>query len=324
MGHFKIKNVTDFKDIKVGDKVEESDYSTLTSDDKFIQMEYVSENEKESKYAVKPGVWAIKSTQMGLLLVETSFTQDNILETFASTEDISKRIDCFFRKVDRYKVHGFEVARRGMLLYGIAGSGKSTTITKAVRTYGSDGKTAIIIWHTDRIEAGHVKSFMKNFDYQGVERVILVIEDIGGVESDRHGYDSESSLLSLLDNQEKTFTIPTLIIATTNHPDRFLANLTNRPGRFDDKIEVGYPKAPERQALMTFFAKELATDDVLKLIGSNSCNEFSPAHIKEIVIRADLYDKSIKDVILDMTKEIELYKKAFTKQGSSMRIIDDD
>jgi hypothetical protein len=42
--------------------------------------------------------------------------------------------------------------------------------------------------------------------------------------------------------------------------------------------------------------------------------EFSPAHIKEAVIRSEIYDRPLHVVIDEMLKEIDLYKKAFSKR----------
>jgi len=40
-------------------------------------------------------------------------------------------------------------------------------------------------------------------EYDGVDKLILVVEDIGGVEQKEVSRPSDSSLLSLLDNQKK-------------------------------------------------------------------------------------------------------------------------
>ena len=47
-----------------------------------------------------------------------------------------------------------------------------------------------------------------------------------------------------------------------------------------------------------------------------SCKEFSPAHIKECIIRAAIYDKTLIETIKEVSQEIEKYKKAFSKQKS--------
>jgi hypothetical protein len=192
-------------------------------------------------------------------------------------------------------------------------TGKSTAITKVANKYTADGKTSVIIWHTDKFEAYQVKDFIKSFEYVGVEKIILIAEDIGGIEVEAAKMKSDSSLLSLLDNQEKTFKIPTFILATTNYPANFMGNLTNRPNRFDDKIEVGYPTSEQRSALLQFFGKEMATENALKSIATNKAKEFSPAHIREVVIRAKIYDKTLDEVIIEMIQEIENYKNLFEK-----------
>lgn len=317
MAHFIIKQKSNLDEMKVGDKVPESDFSIMTPNGIFVQMEHIEEEENESPYEVNPGIWVIQKVPTGLKLVKTSFVKDAILSSFVHTQSITDKIDCFFKKLDVYKKHGIEVPKRGLLLYGPPGSGKTTVINKVAEQYADDGRTAIIIWPTDKFEAFTVKDFIKSFTYVGVDKIILVVEDIGGTEIDQTRMRSDSSLLSLLDNQEKTFKIPVLILATTNFPEVFLGNLTNRPQRFDDKIEVGLPPAESRAELLKFFSKEeVPSDEALTYIKGKACAEFSPAHIKECIIRAAIYDKQLIDTIKEVAQEIEKYKKAFSKQKS--------
>lgn len=264
-------------------------------------------------------MWAIQNTSSGYKLKETSFVNDEILKELNTTKEFSEKIHKFFNRLHIYKKHGIEVPKRNMLFFGKPGTGKSVLISEALKEF-KDDKTAIILWHTDKFEAYAVKDFIQTFNYKGVERLILIAEDIGGVEVENVKMKSDSSLLSLLDNNEKTFRLPTLIIATTNHPEIFLGNLTNRPGRFDDKFEVGFPTAQARMALYNFYAKDEAQSQVQELIKDKKFEEFTPAHIKELVIRADIYEKTHEQVLDDMYKEIQYYKREFTKRGSSMGI----
>lgn len=318
MGHFIVKDITNVDDLKIGQIIKESDFASLTNKGIFFQLEYVEDESTLEPYKVRPGIWAIQKTMAGLKLYQTSFVADKILDTFVSTSHITDKIDCFFNKIPVYYEMGFEVAKRAALLYGPAGTGKSTAITKIANKYTQDGKTAVVIWHTDKFEAYQVKDFIKSFHYDGVEKLILIAEDIGGVEIEDARMKSDSSLLSLLDNQEKTFTIPVFILATTNYPENFMGNLTNRPNRFDDKIEVGYPTGEQRVALLKFFGKEMITEVAEDAMLKNSTKEFSPAHIREVVIRAKIYDKTIPAVISEMVAEIENYNKNFAKNGGRM------
>lgn len=321
MSHFVVKKITAISELKVGDEIPESDYSAITPDNKFLQLEH-KETEDKTTVEVAPGIYTLTPVISGLELQKTSFVKDSILEEFVHTKDIEERINCFFSRLHVYHKHGIEVPKRNVLLYGPPGSGKSTALIKIANKYNQDGKTVVVIYPTDKIDSYEVKNFIKRVSYVGAEKLILVVEDIGGVEIDQVKMRSDSSLLSLLDNQEKTFKIPTLIIATTNFPEIFLGNLTNRPGRFDDKIEVGYPDGEQRKKLLLFFTQNTASEEALSLIKEKRTTEFSPAHIKEAVIRSEIYDKPLQVVIEEMLKEIELYKKAFSKKRS-VGLLDD-
>lgn len=195
-------------------------------------------------------------------------------------------------------------------------TGKTATITQAVTQFMGDDKTAVVIWKTDVVEPDDMKHMISHFEYIGVERLFFIAEDLGGVEAEDARMSSKSSLLSLLDNQEKTFKIPVVIIATTNFPEMFLANIANRPQRFDDKIKAGYPNAQERADLMKFLSKDKATEAVIKLIQDKKFEEFTPAHIKDSIIRSAIYSMDHCEVLLGMLKEIESYNKGYTdKRG---------
>jgi hypothetical protein len=325
MGYFLVKANKNVHDLKVGDRIEESDFATLVDDGTFLQLEYKEELDKPRQHIVKPGLWSIEKDGLGLKLKTTSFVSDSILENFVNVKDLIDKIDCFFRNLNLYKEFGIEIPRRAALYYGPAGVGKTTGISQVAKKYLLDNETAIIIWATDKFDPYEVKDFVKTFKYDGVKKLIVVAEDIGGVEMDQIRIKSTSSLLSLLDNKEKTFTIPVFIIATTNFPEVFVGNLTNRPGRFDDKIEAKYPNGEERFQLIKFFAKNKYAEDLLERIKEKKYDEFSAAHLQEAIIRSAIYEMPLVDSLNSIAKDIENYKKSFRKTRKvGIGITDDD
>jgi len=316
MGFFKVSSNVKLAELPIGSRIEESDFSTMTDDGHFVQLEYISDTHETKKYNVEPGLWTIVKDNSGMKLVPTSFVKDIILDKFVSTKEIEDNIESFFGNLHEYYNHGIEVPKHSILIFGPAGSGKSTALAKVCNERIKDGKTVVVIWNTDKFEPYEVKDFIKSFQYVGVEKIILVAEDLGGIEVDEVKMKSDSSLLSLLDNKEKTFTIPVLILSTTNFPEVFLGNLTNRPERFDDKIEVSYPPAEAREELFKFFCKTSVDKEAIDLIKSDKCKEFTPAHIRQIIIRAATRKKTHVETINKILKDIEYYKKAFQNKNS--------
>jgi SpoVK/Ycf46/Vps4 family AAA+-type ATPase len=317
MGHFKVKKITNFRELELETPLEESDYALLTNEDKFVQFEYVDDKEKTREpYVVKPGLFHIVKTMTGLELERTTFVKDEILNDLVSTKDIEEAVDCFIKNIPLYKEFGIEIAKRSILLYGPQGTGKSVALSKVAQKYQDDGKTAIVIWHTSKWEAHQIKDLIQSFSYEGVEKLILIAEDLGGIEREEVRMGSDSSLLSLLDNNEKTFTIPVCIIATTNFPETFMANIVNRPGRFDDKLEIGNPKPEAREKLLKFFSKDSASAEACEFIKTSKCETFSVAHIREAYIRSRLRSKDLTQVLDDISREITTYNKGFQNKSS--------
>lgn len=313
--HFKVLKVTDIKNMPTEEQLPESDFSLFTSDDKFVQFKLIEAEREPFRYKAKPGIFAMAIQNHEVVLVPASFTDDKILEEYLNTKMISDKIDKFFSKLDVYKDLGI-FPKRAALLYGSPGCGKSQLLSKLASDYTKDGNTLVVIWPTDKLAARDVKNFIKSFEYSAdIKKFILIMEDLGGAEVQGHGKSvSDSSLLSLLDNIERTFTVPTMIIATTNYPENFLENLTDRPQRFDDVIEVKRPEASFRSKFLEFFGngKIEVNEEIKKKIQQKEYDNFSIAHIKEIVVRSLIYDISIAESIDQIQEQSARAQNEFT------------
>lgn len=314
MGFFRIKSKKKLHEMEIGEQLPESDFACVSGDE-FVQLEYVELSTKAEPYSVKPGIWTIKKSGGTLFLQETEFNNDQILETFAKTAELVNLIDKFFNRISVYAKRKIDVPKRVYLLYGPAGTGKSEALKLVSLKYAKDSSTAIIFWKTDVIDPYEVKEFVKTFEYAVVNKLIVIAEDIGGVEVDQVRIKSESSLLSLLDNQEKAFKIPTLIIPTTNYPENLLANIANRPKRVDKKIKFDYPTGEERKQLLKFYDTDnVITEEILDYIAHKKFAEFTPAHISEIFLRSDLEDLTLRESIDSIQAEIKYFNDLFQEK----------
>jgi len=335
---FHIKKVIDLK-AAIGDAnsfIGESDLA-LQVNDHLLQYEY-KRNDNQKSVVIKPGSYNLSKSAVGIELVPMEFIQKELLTSITNTSKILNEADFFFNNLNVYEELG-QPKKRGILLYGPPGTGKSSSIIQAAKDLKLKDVGAVIInWPTSELEASNVFKFFTSYSEYSKEctKLILVIEDIGG--NSHEGYsrrdEVSSSLLNLLDGINNVFKIPTLILATSNHPENLMDSLSNRPGRLDLALEIGCPSYNERVELVQFLAKrELSQEEKDSLNGSvnKGAENFSIAHMQEIVIRSRLHNKSINNVVKELIEYANLFKKDFQKPkktggfgfASSIDIMDD-
>lgn len=168
--------------------------------------------------------------------------------------------------------------KRGLLLLGAPGNGKTHTVRALVR----ETKWPCV----------YVKSFRgRNSDVeQGITRVfsrarraapcVVVLEDLDCLAS----AENRSVLLNELDGFAQNEGL--LIVATTNHPEKLDRSLLDRPSRFDRKFQFALPAPRERQRYLEKWRSGLEgalqfSDDVMAVLVDGT-HGFTFAYLKEL------------------------------------------
>lgn len=319
-GKFIVTQTTKIVDLKEGDEILESDL-LIKNNDKIVQFKYVeAPKENVGKFFAKPGVYNIvtKGSKIDLDILE--LRNKNLLTSYDNTSKILGEASNFFENLEMYKKLEVE-ERRAILLYSPPGYGKTSAITQTIQDLvKQDPNTIAINWPTSEIRSSDANRFLSKIDYvkHNCSRLILVIEDIGGGEQeDYNGRERgiDSSLLNLLDGVDNTFSIPTFIIATTNHPGSLLDALADRPGRFDEYVELDPPSFEQRVELVEFISKRECTQEEKDALFK--ANDFSPAHLAEVIKRSLLKKQTYAKVINDLINHKALVSKRFEKNKAS-------
>lgn len=332
MGKFVVKNKVLISDLTEG-KVTEIPQSDLALqyDNSVVQFEYVKGEKEQKSVIIKPGSYNLTSTPAGIVLSNLEFKDREILTTVTNSSLILNEANIFFNNLAIYDELK-QPKKRGILLYGSPGQGKSLSIMQACKNLKEKDSGAVVInWPTSEIEANDVFKFFTNYSEYTSEctKLILIIEDIGG--NSHEGYSRRdavsSSLLNLLDGINNVFKLPTLIISTTNHPENLMASLAQRPGRFDLMLEIESPKYNDRIALIEFIAKRSLTEEEKNALNekhNKGVEQFSVAHLQEIVMRSRLHNKSINVTVKELLDHAKKFKLDFTKETKGIGFGHDD
>lgn len=235
--------------------------------------------------ALEAGAYTVEADDRGAFLRHQSLLCDTIVELPDSANArVLAGIRKFWTRRARYIRHGL-VFKRGVLLYGPPGAGKTVTIHLLVRDLIEKGGVVIFCSHptVTQILMGAVRAIEPR------RPIILVLEDIDEI-IEKFG---EHEILSMLDGEHQTDNV--VYVATTNYPGKLGARIVNRPSRFDDRVFVGMPSESAR---LTYLLKAAAGEDekVLRMWAKES-GGLSIAHLRELVAAVLCLDQEYGDVL---------------------------
>jgi AAA+ superfamily predicted ATPase len=190
------------------------------------------------------------------------------------------------RDREMLKSEGLSI-KRGLLLSGPPGDGKSTAIECFVNGIAGEA-TVIIVEAVDHIRAIYNLA-------QTLAPAVVILEDLDLMTKSRQAAyatglkdDVTGELLQVLSGGSAYADIVT--IATTNHPEAIDEALAKRAGRFDAHVRMGYPSDEAKQRILELYLDRFGVVDELtrRRLQTTLTRELGklhlvPAHIEEFV-----------------------------------------
>jgi len=217
------------------------------------------------------------------------------------SHSIISEIKEFWKKEKLFKECGF-IYKRGVLLHGPPGSGKTALIMQLAKELIKDNGIVFFCTSPGVCKEG-IQMFRK---IEPSRNLIIILEDLDLLIEKFE----ENLFLSLLDGEDGTHNV--VFIATTNYPEKLEKRFTNRPSRFDCVVKVELPNEETRKLYLQHKIK-LNPQELEKWVSSTV--GLSLAHLKEIII-------SVKCFSRDFEESLKTVKnmKATLKSDSNSRI----
>ncbi len=219
------------------------------------------------------GYYELITDGNGRLYFRTVPSRDDTLLRFpnSAARDVIDGIADFWNREKVFRRYGLSY-KRGILLHGPAGTGKTSALQIIAREVISrDG--IILIYNPG----------LFNFGYRTLRGIqpdtplVVFIEDIELYESSE--FKNMVSFLNMLDGAENIDRV--VFLATTNHPEKLSARIVNRPSRFDIVIEVPPPDKEVRR----LYIQSLAVHEEVDVERyARDTEGMSFAHLKELFV----------------------------------------
>jgi hypothetical protein len=156
---------------------------------------------------------------------------------------ILEELDTFWESGDRFAEYRF-LHRRGYLLYGKQGGGKSSLVHQIIAKIVAQGHVAFFCQYPQWL----VVCMQKFRQVEPDRPLVCVFEDIDAIIK-RYG---DNDLLQWLDGNHQVNRAVNL--ATTNYPEKLDRRIVSRPRRFDRILKI---EAPEDRLRDVYFARKM-------------------------------------------------------------------
>ena len=221
----------------------------------------------EAVKTLEPGQYEVQHSQSSGYFFQRKLANFDELMRLpdSASEEIYQNIETFWTKEEHFRSFGF-LWKRGILLWGPAGSGKTSTLQLISQSIVDKGGLSIYVNHP-AITAQGLSIFRR---IEPDRPCVVMLEDLDAMISN-HG---EHEVLALLDGELQIDNV--VFIATTNYPERLDKRIVNRPSRFDIVKLIGMPNAAAREMYLLKKNKRLLTSTV-------PCKSCIGTGVKEVI-----------------------------------------
>lgn len=174
--------------------------------------------------------------------------------------------------------------KRGILMFGEPGSGKTCTIQILIKMLMAKGGLAI--YAEDPHILSNCLQLLRRIEPH--RPIIVILEDFDTLtERDRR----ENNWLAVLDGEAQINNV--VFLATTNYIEQLDKRLVDRPSRFDVIMPVPMPTAKARAAYIRHKEPSLSNDELFEWVQASA--GYSIAHIKEMILSILCYGKTLEE-----------------------------
>lgn len=246
---------------------------------------------------IESGVYHIRfDNNMGFFLVKKDLHLDDLI-TLPNPEGVKVMdgIKMFWQRREKFKEYGYSY-KRGILLYGVPGGGKTSIINLLCKDL-VDNMDGVVFTISSDEDLSLYKNFMSEI-YRVIEPnrpIITIIEDIDGLCQHK---ETETKLLNVLDGIEQLENV--VYVATTNYTERLSERILNRPNRFDMRIEVKSPNDECRRIYLRHKVRTEDLDDEKLEEWVQKTRGFTMAHLGEVIKSVLILGNSFEDTIKNL------------------------
>lgn len=242
---------------------------------------------------LKPGAYGIVFVNDIATFVQLSVVTDDLVRLPDSKSDeVVSEIQKFWTLEETFRKYGYN-HKRGFLLHGPPGSGKTATVTTVIAQMVERG--GVVVVADGETHPNTMALMLSRFREIEVKRpLVIIMEDLDALIKNY----GESDILAILDGEKSVSNA--VFIATTNYPEDLDGRITNRPSRFDRVVEIPVPNAESRK--IYFESRELGINEEEIAKWVKATEGMSIAHCKELVVAVMCFGDTFEAAIARLSK----------------------
>lgn len=251
----------------------------------------------QTKSKLPPGVYDICASQtLGLYFSRINVIGQNLIR-FPQTniDKVVTQIQTFWEREEVFRE--FQLPhKRGILMWGPPGCGKSCAIQLVMRDVVSRGGIGLNFTNPNLFS--YAVRTLRQIEPE--TPIVVLMEDLDSIIQHYH----ESEVLNILDGINQIDRA--CFLATTNYPENLGPRIVNRPSRFDKRYKIDFPDEDSRLLYLQSLVGDRELDlNLGKWVSDTKGMTF--AHLKElfvgVVVLENSYNETLND-LREMSKKI--------------------